>query len=161
MVNSIYLAFNAINIGFSATNKTRIRNTYFLLDEKPYFNSGKIFNLYSITFPSLQYTFDFPKFINKVDVLSYSFHFIDTYADDWLSVYVNNHRYLLGGGWSVCDNYDNIYCSPVQNLTLNISVSHLNFDTSNTIRFYLENVNNGQMWLLLNKFKFYFIYRTK
>lgn len=75
--------------------------------------------------------------------------------------YINNHRYLLGGGWSVCDNFDNIYCSPIQNLTLNISVSHLNFDTSNTLQFYLENVNNGQMWLLLNKFKFYFIYRTK
>ena len=165
LVNSIYLAFNAINIGYSATNKTRIRNTYFLLDEKPNYNSGKILNIYSLTFPNSPYTFTIPKFIKKVEILSFSIDFTDTYVVVLLLLYVNNLPYQVGVGWTLCSDYNNMYCSPIQNKHLNITESDLNFETSNTLSFLFQNSSSThpsmQIWLILKEFKFSFTYRTK
>lgn len=164
LANSIYIASNAVNMGYLATSKTKIKNSILLLDEKPNYNSGKILNIYSLTFPNSPYTFTLPNFIKNVDILSFTFNLIDTYVDDWLYVHINNHRYLLGGAWSVCNNFDNIYCSPVKTTSLNISESDLNFETSNTLSFLFQNGSISaymQIWLILKEFKFSFTYRTK
>ena len=148
-------------MGYSATNKTKIKNTFLLLDKKPYFNSGKIHGkggYYSF----LGYSFTLPNFIKNVDILSFTFNLIDTYADDWLYVHINNHRYYLGGGWILCSDYDNIYCSPVKTTSLNISQSALNFDSSNSLVFFLLNVDeSSQAWLVLKEFQLSFTYITK
>ena len=165
LANSIYIASNAINMGYLATSKTKIKNSILLLDEKPNYNSGKILNIHSLTFPNSPYTFTLPKFIKKVESLSFSIDFTDTYVDDLLFLYVNNHPYQVGVGWTLCSDYNNMYCSPIQNKHLNISESDLNFETSNTLSFLFQNSSSThpsmQIWLILKEFKFSFTYRTK
>lgn len=151
-------------MGYLATSKTKIKNSILILDEKPNYNSGKILGIYSLTFPNSPYTFTLPKFIKKVEILSFSIDFTDTYVDDLLFLYVNNHPYQVGGGWILCSDYNNIYCSPIQNKHLNISESNLNFETSNTLSFLFKNFSSidfSQIWLILKEFKFSFTYRTK
>lgn len=150
-------------MGYLATSKTKIKNSILLLDEKPNYNSGKIFDIYSLTFPNSPYTFTLPKFIKKVEILSFSIDFTDTYVDDYLFLYVNNHPYQVGVGWTLCHDYNNMYCSPIQNKHLNISESDLNFETSNTLSFLFHDCGRKgmQIWLILKEFKFSFTYRTK
>ena len=163
LAKSIYLRSNSTNMGFVATSKTKIKNSILLLDEKPNYNSGKIFGIYSLTFPNSPYTFTLPKFTKKVEILSFSIDFTDTYVDDYLFLYVNNHPYKVGAGWTLCNDFNNMYCSPIQNKHLNISESDLNFETSNTLSFLFHDCGSirMQIWLILKEFKFSFTYRTK
>ena len=69
---------------------------------------------------------------------------------------------MHGGGWSLCQNWDNIYCSPILSpQTINLT----SLKEHNILQFMAHNSNpnclGARVWLILNSVKVVISYKSK
>ncbi|TXE82928.1 hypothetical protein FPD46_03815 [Campylobacter peloridis] len=135
------------------TSKNKIRIKYSMLLAKGSYDSGKLIGY--VFSPKYKINFNIPN-LNKTNDYNLVLNF-KGYVDDYLNIYLNDNKIISKhkGGWTLCEDYNNIKCSPILS-PLKISLNNLNLESiNNIISFEAENVYQevGQVWLKLDEVK--------